>query len=286
MYDSDITHHASHVRKFLQRCAKCKITLNAVKWNFAQSEVTFAGLVLSEEGYKIDNSITEAISKFPRPSNRTDLHSFFGLVNQLSASTNTTAGLLAPLRPLLSTKNDFVWTAEHDQAFKRAKESLTIAPTLAFFDIDRPTCLSTDASRQGFGFVLQQKTEDKWVLVQAGSRFLTDTESRYAIIELELLAVSWAMSKCSIFLTGLPHFTVATDHHPLIPILNSHRLDEIENPRLQRLKLIPWLTTSQHSGSKAHKTMHQMPCHMTPWPIPNHMRCLLNKTCTTLQNGP
>ena len=117
------------------------------------------GLVLSEEGYKIDNLITEAIFKFPPPSNCTDLRSFFGLVNQLSASTNTIAGLLAPLRPLLSTKNDFVWTAEHDQAFKRAKESLTIAPTLAFFDIDRPTCLSTDASRQGLGFVLQQKKQ-------------------------------------------------------------------------------------------------------------------------------
>ena len=26
-----------------------------------------------------------------------------------------------------------------------------------------------------------------------------------------------------------------TDHAPIVPIINSHRLDEIENPRLQRL---------------------------------------------------
>ena len=32
-------------------------------------------------------------------------------------------------------------------------------------------------------------------------------------------------------------FTVITDHNPLVPILNSHRLDEIENPRLQRLRM-------------------------------------------------
>ena len=56
------------------------------------------------------------------------------------------------------------------------------------------------------------------------------------IIELELLAVTWAISKCNIFLAGLQHFHVITDHHPLIPILNNHRLDEIENPRLQRMK--------------------------------------------------
>ena len=40
----------------------------------------------------------------------------------------------------------------------------------------------------------------------------------------------------SLFLAGLQHFHVITDHNPLIPILNNHRLDEIENPRLQRLK--------------------------------------------------
>ena len=31
-------------------------------------------------------------------------------------------------------------------------------------------------------------------------------------------------------------YCIVTDHYPLVPILNSHRLDEIENPRLQRLK--------------------------------------------------
>ena len=29
---------------------------------------------------------------------------------------------------------------------------------------------------------------------------------------------------------------VVTDHNPFVPILNNYRLDEIENPRLQRLK--------------------------------------------------
>ena len=38
------------------------------------------------------------------------------------------------------------------------------------------------------------------------------------------------------FLVGLQHFQVFKDHNPLIPILNNHRLDEIENPHLQRLR--------------------------------------------------
>ena len=56
------------------------------------------------------------------------------------------------------------------------------------------------------------------------------------MIELEMLAVSWAIAKCRLFLAGLQHFHIVTDHNPLISILNTRRLDEIENPQLQRLK--------------------------------------------------
>ena len=107
---------------------------------------------------------------------------------------------------------------------------------MSFFNLNNPTRLSTDASRQGLGLILQQQSNNQWTLSQAGSRFLTDTESRYATIELEMLAVAWAIQKCKLFLSGLQHFCLLTDHNPLVPILNSRRLDEIENPRLQRLK--------------------------------------------------
>ena len=236
IFDKDEAQHAPHVRQFLARCAERNITLNLDKWQFAEPEVNFAGYFLSADGYRIDDSTTNAITKFPTPTCRTDLRSFVGLVNQLSPSTPTIAGLLSPFRPLLSTKNEFVWSCELDEAVEKIKLSLTSAPTLSYFDPSKPTRICTDASRQGLGFVLQQRTDDRWVLVQAGSRFLSGPESRYAIVELELLAVSWAIIKCHIFLAGLPHFTVITDHRPLIPILNTHRLDEIENPRLQRLK--------------------------------------------------
>ena len=196
----------------------------------------FAGFILSPRGYQIDPSITQAIADFPTPGSRTDLRSFIGLVNQLSASTPKIATLLTPLRPLLSTKHEYTWNDDFETAFTNVKKSLTSAPVLSYFDPRKETRLCTDASRQGLGFILQQKTGSTWSLVHAGSRFLSDPESRYAIIELELLAVAWAITKCNIFLAGLPHFTVVTDHHPLISILNSHRLDEIQNPRLQRLK--------------------------------------------------
>jgi len=73
-------------------------------------------------------------------------------------------------------------------------------------------------------------------MVQAGSCFLTPAESRYAIIELELLAVAWAFMKHNMFLQYIP-CRISTDYISLVPILNSHQLDEIDNSRLQCLQI-------------------------------------------------
>jgi len=56
------------------------------------------------------------------------------------------------------------------------------------------------------------------------------------MVELELLGVTWAMKKCRLYLSGQPDFEVLVDHRPLVSILDQQTLDEVENPRIQRLK--------------------------------------------------
>lgn len=256
VYDQKVEDHVAHVRSFLQRCADRGISLNPKKFVFAQPEVKFAGFSLSADGYKIHPDLTVAISAFPSPDNISDLRSFFGLVNQLSAFTSEISDLLHPLRPLLSPKSEYLWTAEHEEAFSAAKKALVSPPSLTYFNPERPLALHTDGSKlNGIGFVLKQLQEDgHWHVVQAGSRFLSPTESRYAAIELEMLAVSWAVVKCRLFLSGLPHFDVIVDHKPLVPILNSKLLHEIENVRLQRLreKIMEFVFTAHWNQGKDH----------------------------------
>ena len=50
------------------------------------------------------------------------------------------------------------------------------------------------------------------------------------------------------FVLGCPDLIVATDHKPLVPILNGRRLDLITNPRLLKLreKTLPYRFTAQH----------------------------------------
>ena len=108
---------------------------------------------------------------------------------------------------------------------------------LQHFQHTQPTRLLADASRlRGLGYALMQLHEEQWKLVQCISRFLSDAETRYAPCKLEMLAICWAAQKCKLYLHGLGYFDVITDHRPQLPILNTYTLDQIDNPRLQRLK--------------------------------------------------
>ena len=195
------------------------------------------GYIVSSDGIKADPTKIEAISEFPAPTNITELRSFMGMANQLGGFTHLLSEAAGPLRDLLKPKNAFLWSPQHEEAFTKTKEILCSPHILVAFDPNLETMLQTDASRlKGVGFALLQKHQATWKLVQAGSRFITETESNYAMVELELLAVVWAMRKCRIYLQGLPNFELIVDHKPLESILNTQTLDMVDNPRIQRLK--------------------------------------------------
>ena len=241
-YDADFDSHVQHVRQVLTCAREHGITFSPKKFEFGVREVDFCGFHVTTEGFTVDDDKIAAIQDFPIPATRTDLRSFMGLVNQCGDLTTRLAELTSPLRPLLKTSNDFMWDVMHTEAFNATKTELISPSVLQFFQPGQALRLETDASAlKGLGYALWQWQDGKWRLIQCGSRYLSDAESRYAIIELELLAVVWAVHKCSLFLSGTP-FDVFTDHRPLVPIINQYTLDQIENPRLQRLilKLRPY----------------------------------------------
>ena len=65
---------------------------------------------------------------------------------------------------------------------------------------------------------------------------MTDTQSRYAVIELEALGIAYALKKCQFYLKGAPEFVVVSDHKPLLGIWDKD-LGDITNPRLQRIRM-------------------------------------------------
>jgi hypothetical protein len=157
-----------------------------------------------------------------------------GMVEQLSNFSSINSKPATPLRQLLSPSHEFVLTSDHDSAFNHVKEALTSSPILKQFDPNLETALHTDASRRnGLGYVLLQNHPEGWRLVQCGSHFVSDAESRYAMVELKMRGVEWALKACRLF---LQNFTVVVNHQNLVPFLNKFTLDAVENPRLQRMK--------------------------------------------------
>ena len=82
------------------------------------------------------------------------------------------------------------------------KAELTVHTVLALYDPQANTKISADASSHGLGSVLLQKNQQEWRPVAYASRAMSETESRYAQIEKEALAITWACEKFSTYILG------------------------------------------------------------------------------------
>ena len=224
------------ISELLKRCRKHHFTLSQKKFEIGR-KVNFAGFVISREGVFPNPDKLQGIRDFPAPSDVSSLRSFLGMINQLNNFYPYLAALSKPLLELLRKDVAFVWLPEHQAAFQQIKTKLTGDLALHHFDPSLPTTLLTDASRlHGIGFILIQtpKSGAKRV-IQCGSRSLAPAETNYATIELETLAISWAIHKCDFYLKGMQHFKVCTDHRPLLGTF-SKPLSRVDNPRIVRLR--------------------------------------------------
>ena len=81
---------------------------------------------------------------------------------------------------------------------------------LRYCDVKKPVTIQCDASEIGLGAVLLQGQP-----VSFASRALTDTETRYAQIEKELLAIMWSYDRFDQYIYGRDVVTIEVDHKPL-----------------------------------------------------------------------
>ena len=227
--------HDRRLTAVLTRLETAGVTLNKDKCSFGQESLKFLGHVIDKEGIRPDPDKTAAIWDMPAPQNISDLRRFMGMVTQLGKFTPNLAELSQPLRDLLSSKRSWNWGPSQREAFSLVKMELSKPSVLAHYSPTARVKVTADASSHGLGAVLTQLNKGEWRPVAFASRSMTETERRYAQIEKEALAVTWACEKFRDYVLGR-NFDIETDHKPLVPLLSSKQLDSLP-PRVLRFRL-------------------------------------------------
>ena len=173
----------------------------------------------------------------PAPTCKKQVQSFNRMVNYLPKFLASLSELAEPIRELSKDKVPFNWGPEHQEAIKQMKIEIARAPILAYYNPRKQTVLQTGASIKGLGACLLQDEKP----VYFASKALTETQKGYVVIEIESLAVAWAMEKFHHFLYT-NHFILEIDQKPLEAIL-SKSLNQA-TPGLQRILIRIFLYNS------------------------------------------
>ena len=206
--------HNRNLEALLQRCRERNIALNRDKLRLKRKEVPFMGHVLTSNGVKIDPEKAKAVQDMPKPEDVEGIQRVNGFVNYLAKFLPHLADVMEPLRRLTRKDAEWQWTEEQDKSFGEVKKLVTAAPILSYYDPKEELVIQCDASQKGLGAALLQKGKP----IAYASRALTDTETRYAQIEKEMLAIVFSLEKFHQYTFGRP-VIVRSDHKPLESIL-------------------------------------------------------------------
>ena len=204
--------HMQHIKLVLDVLQEHRLTMALHKCEFLKEELLFLGHIVSADGVKVDPAKTEAVAKYPVPTDLHRLRSFLGMANYFRRFIKGYAQMTNPLTDLLKKDRPWVWRAEQQSAFENVKTALTSAPVLAipdWHDAETPYVLITDASYEGIAGVLMQHGRP----IAYESRKLNSAESLYSPTELEMLAVVHCCKIWRCYIEGRD-VHVYTDHKP------------------------------------------------------------------------
>ena len=212
IYGKDNKDHDANIINLFNVAQKEGLVFNSTKCSIKQDSVTFFGGVFSAKGYSPDPAKIQGITEMTPPQTKQELQSFWEqwitckpLYPHLSHHTE-------PLRAILKKENSFTWDENSNTSFQKIKSLLekALLKPLRYYDRNKPITLQCDASLKGLGACIIQEGQP----IAFASKSLTDTETHYANIERELLAIIFGCEKFHTYLYRRT-FVVETDHKPL-----------------------------------------------------------------------
>ena len=227
---TDDDEHDKTLHSVLQRARELNIRFSRDKVQYKVKQVKYLGHVIAANGVSPDPEKVNAIIAMEHPTDKKSLLRFIGMLTYVSKFVPNFSDLTAPLRNLLKKDVSWLWSVSHESAFQNLKKLVASSPVLRYFDPSKQVTIQTDSSSTGLGSCLLQDGQP----IAFASRALTDTETRWAQIEKELLAVVFACEKFYQYIYGHA-VVVQSDHKPLESIYR--KSISSTTPRLQRMLL-------------------------------------------------
>ncbi|KAI3368620.1 hypothetical protein L3Q82_025630 [Scortum barcoo] len=220
--------HQRHVRQVLIRLLENQLYAKAEKCDFHASSVTFLGYVITANNISMDPAKVSAVTNWPPLTTRKKVQQFLGFANFYRRFIRNFSAVAASLHALTSVKSVFQWTSKAEEAFQRLKRLFTTAPVLTVPDPALQFVVEVDASNEGVGAVLSQRsaTDNRIHPCAFLSRKLTPAERNYDVGNKELLAIKVALEEWRHWLEGAEQpFIVWTDHKNLQYLKSAKRLN-------------------------------------------------------------
>lgn len=226
-----VRNHDQNLAAFLQRCTVRGIKLNTEKVKLRLHKVPFIGHIATDKGLCVDPNKVRAIAEMPPPTDVAGVQRLLGMVQYLSKFLPRLSDMTKPLRDLTQKETKWIWEQPHQAALEALKQAAASTPILRYYNLKEEVTLQCDASQHGLGAAMMQNGQP----VAYASRALTPTETRYAQIEKELLAIVFACDHFEAYIYGRDRVTVETDHQPLEMIVRKPLNNAPK--RLQRMLL-------------------------------------------------
>ena len=144
IHGSDYESHDRALQAVIRRIRENKIKLNKDKCQFGVKQLIFLGDLLTDTGVKPDPKKVSAIRNMPKPKDKAGIQRFLGMVTYLAKWIPEMSQKTAPLRELISDKNEWQWTERQEKSFEELKNYLVQEPVLTYYDRDRPIKISSD----------------------------------------------------------------------------------------------------------------------------------------------
>lgn len=176
-----------------------------------------------------DPSKIQAMLQWRTPKSLKALRGFLGLTGYYRKFVVNYGAMCRPLTDLLK-KDNFKWSEEAEEAFRKLKQAMTTTPVLALPDYNQEFVIETDASHTGLGAVLMQKGRPLTYL----SKVLAPKHRGKFIYEKDYMALLNAIDKWRHYLQ-YRHFIVRTNHHSLKYLLEQKVTTAIQQKGLTKL---------------------------------------------------